>query len=425
MNGINRLKSIRAARVGRKALFVGTATAVVGLSLLASGTAKAAVGTQPGLTLTPPSGSTSVNPTYNSPACPAGFQGSAVVNVVNSDGSVASFSQANNAVATAFSGNLFGTLAQLQSFSNIANGGTQELVMFCYSQASEEGTSEPVFDDWLTYSTDGSSYTTSATAPSIPTSTTTLSVSPAQVQTGQNVTFTATVKASDGSSPAGQVSFENEPSGTVIGTPQTVTNGTATLTEPFSTSGTFQVEAVFQPANVGVLQGSNSSIQDVIVTPAGGFTEPLAVTVPASGSFDLTVGTGTVNLAVSGATATGTLNPITVADSRNTYPGWSVSGQTSDFTETTTTPTGDIPGDDLGWAPTDSALADSAALGSPVTAGSTPGLGDTAETLASAAGGDGFGTSTLGANLTLNIPGSAPAAAYNAALTVTAATSAP
>ncbi|HUN34051.1 MAG TPA: Ig-like domain-containing protein [Trebonia sp.] len=425
MHGINRLKAIRAGQVGRKVLFVGSASAVVGLSLLASGTADAAVGTQSGLTLTPASGATSTNPTYNSPACPAGFQGSAVINVVNADGSVASFSQANNAVASPFSGNLFGSLAQLQSFSNIANGGTQELVVFCYSQASEEGTSEPVFDDWLTYSSDGSSYTTSATAPSIPTSTTTLTVSPGQAQTGQNVTFTANVTDSDGSSPSGTVSFETEPDGTVIGSPVTVTNGTATLSEPFSTTGTFQVEAVFSPSNVGVLQGSSSSVQDVVVTPAGGYVEPLAVTVPASGSFNITVGTATVNLAVSGSTATGALNPITVTDSRNTYPGWSVSGQTSDFTETSTTPTGDIPGDDLGWAPTDTALADNAALGSAVTAGSKPGLGDTAETLASAAAGDGFGTTTLGANLTLDIPASAPAAAYTGALTVTAATSAP
>ncbi|HEX3965420.1 MAG TPA: hypothetical protein VHZ03_53710 [Trebonia sp.] len=38
-------------------------------------------------------------------------------------------------------------------------------------------------------------------------------------------------------------------------------------------------------------------------------------------------------MAESGDTATGALIPVTVSDTRNTYPGWSVVGQVTDFTD--------------------------------------------------------------------------------------------
>jgi hypothetical protein len=53
----------------------------------------------------------------------------------------------------------------------------------------------------------------------------------------------------------------------------------------------------------------------------------LTTTVPPMGAFSLTVSiTGIVALTTSGTTATGTMIPIVVTDTRNTYPGWSVSG---------------------------------------------------------------------------------------------------
>lgn len=61
----------------------------------------------------------------------------------------------------------------------------------------------------------------------------------------------------------------------------------------------------------------------------------MAVTVPATGTLTVTVAPGTVTLTEQGTaapqTATGILNTITVADTRNTYPGWSVSAQDSAF----------------------------------------------------------------------------------------------
>ena len=64
--------------------------------------------------------------------------------------------------------------------------------------------------------------------------------------------------------------------------------------------------------------------------------------------------------------------------------------------------------DQLGWTPTDTSLAVGAATGDPVAPGS-PGLGSTAAVLAQAPAGGGFGTSVLGANLTLAIPATATA----------------
>jgi hypothetical protein len=54
-----------------------------------------------------------------------------------------------------------------------------------------------------------------------------------------------------------------------------------------------------------------------------------------------------------------------------------------------------------------------------------PGLGTTAAVLASAHAGSGFGTSTLGANLTLAIPVEAAAGDYTGSLIVDAVTTLP
>jgi len=156
----------------------------------------------------------------------------------------------------------------------------------------------------------------------------------------------------------------------------------------------------------------------------GPASEPVIVAVPATGIFTLTVATGTVTLTVSGATAIGVLNPITVSDTRNTYPGWSVSGQVSDFTGSGTAAGRTMSGNQLGWMPTGTSLATGVTLGGTVTPGS-PGLGSTAAVLAQAFAGGGVGTSALGANLTLAIPATAAAGPYASTLTVTAVTSLP
>lgn len=151
---------------------------------------------------------------------------------------------------------------------------------------------------------------------------------------------------------------------------------------------------------------------------------PVTATVPVSGSFTFTVAAGTVNLTVSGSSATGALPAVTVSDTRNSFPGWSVSGQESDFTGSGTAAGSTISGNQLGWMPTDTSLGTGVTLGGTVAPGS-PGLGTTPAVLASAHAGSGFGTSVLGANLTVAIPALARAGDYAGSLTVTAVTALP
>ena len=265
----------------------------------------------------------------------------------------------------------------------------------------------------------GGQLTAYATAGAVPT-TTSLTASPDPATAGQAVTLTATETAADGTRPAGSVQFQAGT--TAIGSPVAVdATGTASTTATFAAAGTQVLSAVFTPAattTYGVSSGTYTEIVQAAGASSG--SEPVTLAVPATGAFTFTVGTGTVTLAVSGPDAIGVLNPITVSDARNTYPGWSVSGQASGFTGSGTAAGSTIPGNQLGWMPTGT-LSD-AVLG-PAVAPASPGLGATAAILAFAAAGHGFGTSTLGADLTLAIPALAAAGPYASTLTVTAVTS--
>jgi alpha-glucuronidase len=134
--------------------------------------------------------------------------------------------------------------------------------------------------------------------------------------------------------------------------------------------------------------------------------------------------TDTVNLLVSGSTATASTTPVVVSDTRNTFPGWSVSGQDSNWTGSGTAAGATISGNQLGWTPTTSTspLTQGVTLGATVPP-ANPGLGTTAAVLASvhAGIGNGVGTTTLGANLTLAIPTGQAAGPYTSGLTITAA----
>src|SRR5580693_5701212 len=146
-------------------------------------------------------------------------------------------------------------------------------------------------------------------------------------------------------------------------------------------------------------------------------SEPITLTVAPSGTFTVTVVSSPIALTVAGSTATGTLQGVTVTDSRNYYPGWSVTGQAADLTASGAPA---IAGNQLGWTPdADGSLQGGAMLGGSV-APAAPGLGTTPATLASAAAGCGFGTNKLSARLTLDIP--APATVrrrYAGLLTIT------
>ena len=148
---------------------------------------------------------------------------------------------------------------------------------------------------------------------------TTVTASPNPAGAGETVTLTATEIAADGTNPAGSVQFES--AGTDIGSPVAVnSSGVATMTTSFAAPGTVPVSAVFTPTNTITDYTSSTGTYTETVRAAFG-TEPVALTVPVTGSFTLTVATGTVTLAVSGSNATGVLNPITVSDTRNTFPG--------------------------------------------------------------------------------------------------------
>jgi hypothetical protein len=429
--------TLRLKRLKRAAVLAGVGALVAGATLLGTSQAHALtiLGSDPGgVTLSPASGSTTVIPTYTASACPTGYQGSGTLYISNLDSTAASpdldeLAPTNNSVASSFSGtDTYSIGSELSVFPDL-QGTTAEIVVKCTSGASNTGTGIDYYQDtFITFSADGTTYTTSNTAPAEPiTTTTTLTASPNPAVAGEYVTLTATVTGST-PAPTGTVTFNNGT--TVIGTANTaLVNGVASVQTQFPASGTESLTATYTPTTGTEYQTSTGSLSlPVGAAPANSGIIPLAVSVPASGTFTLTVPTTSVSLTVSSSNATGSTTGIVVSDSRNTYPGWSVTGQDSAWTGTGTAAGGTISGDQLGWTPTDTALAPGVTLGSAVAPGSSnPGLGDTPEVLASAVAGlgNGYGTSTLGANLNLLIPATAPAGPYTSGLTISAVTSNP
>lgn len=254
----------------------------------------------------------------------------------------------------------------------------------------------------------------------------TLTASPDPATADQAVTLAATVMTG-ASVPTGSVQFF-EAGGTDIGPPVTLdASGVATTTTTFAAPGTETVSAVFSPADPGVVTSGVGTLSLTVQKDPLVSTVPLAATVPVFGAFSLTVDTAdTVTLAVNGNTATAALTPVTVSDTRNSYPGWSVAGQVDDFVGTGAAAGSSISGDQLGWTPTGSSLAPGVTLGAAVVP-AAPGLGNAPGFLASAHSGigSGYGTSTFGADLTLVIPAEAAAGSYTGALNVTAVTDLP
>ncbi len=431
------IPTFRVKRLRQAAVLTGASALVAAASVLGATQAHAAVpvsdlgnglGT---LVMSPTSGATTSTPTWNSPACPSTANGSAkllVADPVNPTASTALLAPINNSVTTAFSftspaaDELANVLPSL--FDNV-NGDTVEVVVECFPQVSGNGTGVYENDTFLSISSDGSTFTQVSPPAGPPTSVSVaLTASPNPAIGGQPVTLTATVTPA---SATGTIQFENN--GTDINGPATISGGTATTSTSFSgitTATTETLTAVYTATGNFAATTPGSLSLPVNPAPANSGTIPLAVSVPQSGSFSLTVdSTDVVTLAATGLSATGATTPITVADSRNTYPGWSVSGQDSAWTGTGTAAGGTFTGNQLGWTPTDTALAPAVTLGSPVTAGS-PGLGTAAPLASVHAGlGNGYGTTTLGAGLTLAIPATAPAGPYTSGLTISAVTSNP
>jgi hypothetical protein len=445
MKGISRLK--------RAAVLFGIGAMVVGGAVLGSTAANAAVGTDLGkVTLNPTSGNTAGGAiTYStSEACPTGFQTSAVLRIIDpATGQTSNLTAVNNSVASPFTGTLNADILNTEAtgiFTDLP-GSTAEIAVLCASAAGAGGNTEYVQDSYLTFSADGSTYVETNTPPSGPPANVSvaLTAAPSPATAGQSVTLTATVTPANAT---GTIQFAV--GGTAINGPATIAGGTASTNFTFSgiTSPTVEaLTATYTPS--GNFAATTPGTFSLTVNPAApnSGTIPLAVVVPQSGTFTLTVDTTDyVVLTVNTAGTTGTANTtaIGVSDTRNFYPGWSVSGQATKWqglvaplpagypTVTGTTPADHasqtIAADQLGWQPTDTALAPGVTLGGPVTAGTaTNGLGDAAQVLASvhAGTGNGFGTTTLGASLTLAIPAGTEAGPYAAGLNITSVNALP
>ena len=432
--------AFRPGRLKRVAVLAGVGALAAAGSVLGGAQAHAAVpvkdlGNGKGtLVVSPASGPTNGAFTVASPdACPNATASTSVqlrlVNPTTTTTSNVGLSQSVVATAPFTASVSAGSLSSSASILGVA-GTTAELVVECFPNGPLAGGGVYEDDAFLQLSADGTTYTQVSPGSGSSTSVNVgLTASPSPATSGQSVTLTATTTPS---AATGTIQFENN--GTDINGPVTISGGTATTTftaPTVTTAATEALTAVYTPSD-STQFSSGSGSASLTVNPAGSTggnsgTIPLSVTVPSTsgggGSFSLTVDTAdTVTLTTSGSSATGSTSAVTVADTRSGAPGWSVSGQDGTWTNGTDNTT--FSGDQLGWTPTDTALATGATLGGTI-APAGPGLGTTAATLASAPAGSGTGTSTLGADLTLAIPATATPGPYTSGLTISAVTSAP
>jgi hypothetical protein len=428
-------------RLRRGALVLGALGVAAGLALTTGGVAFAGVGAQPGdLELLTGTGGTVITsgaltstPSWaTTTACPTGFQASAAITEFTLTGTAGSLISAtiSSGLTAPFAGLFDGTMGALLNTPPVSisatSPGTAEFVVGCYSAAGLGGTVSQEQSLFITVAAGATTFTASSTPPAQTATTTTLTATPANpVASGATVNLSASVTAADSTTPAGTVQFEEN--GTDIGTAVAVNTGgtaapaTTSFTAPTTTSSVSEsLTAVFTPTSVAYASSTGPYTLNVVnssVQTAGAI--PVDVTVPATGTLSVTVSTTAISLTTSGSTATGTLNTVSVSDTRNTLLGWSVSGQDTAFTGSGSAAGASIPGDDMGWAPTCPTLATGAVCGATVAAGTSPGLADAAQVLASAVPGGGTGSSSLSAALTLNIPTTALAGPYTSTLTIT------
>jgi hypothetical protein len=112
---------------------------------------------------------------------------------------------------------------------------------------------------------------------------------------------------------------------------------------------------------------------------------------------------------------TGSINPVTVTDTRASAPAWTLSGLTGDFTG--------LAGSAkyLGWTPTMATPGGGAVLGPVVASGFDSGDGlSVPKELAHGLSGHPPGTAAVGADLNLKLPAGTPGGTYSSILTLTA-----
>jgi Bacterial Ig-like domain (group 3) len=324
------------------------AAAIVMAALAFGGAASASAATPLGsVTGNPATGPTATGlPNFVSSApCPTGT--GKVTGVLNGPGwvNIPAFSTNTTDVANI---NTSG-IPIADSFAGIAQGnglvlsaGTYTVTLVCAAPGLG-GAELGQFDGTYTLNAPGAAQTFTFAAPVAPASTTTLAVTPASPQTiGTPVTLTASVTST--ATVAGTVQFQD--AGANLGTPVTVTGGTAALTTSTLTGGAHSLSASFIPANPANIAASTSaSVSYTINAPAQATTTTLSSSPAAPTTADVVSLTATLtpsNAAGTvtfkeGATVVGT-SPVTGGTASVSLTGLSAGSHsyTADFVPTNT-----------------------------------------------------------------------------------------
>src|SRR5215472_15385409 len=250
------LDSLRDAKV-RWLVLLGVLGLTAGGLLFAAAAAQAVTGSGPGqLAPNPPSGATSMTPTWSTTtACPTGSNTSAVLAVLTPAGAFASFISPTVANVTApFSGTLQADVATIMgplSGADVPNGGTTEWVVECFTGRGGTGTGTFVQAEWVTLSANGSAYTTSNTPPTSPTPTGTPSPTPTGTPTPTPTgTPTPTPTGTPTPTPTGT------PTPTPTGTPTPTPTGTPTPTPTSTMTDTGTPAPSPTPSSTGFPSGA-------------------------------------------------------------------------------------------------------------------------------------------------------------------------
>lgn len=320
-------------------------------------------------------------------------------------------------------GNVSNRLLNATTQGTIATGNF-ELRVYCYADNNNRNYVTDKFFS-LAMTIDASGNWSVGSAVVAPATATTTSLT-ALLNSDNTATLTATVKDPNGAALASGVtgSVQFLEGATVVGT-GSITNGVATANTAVLATGSHTYTAQFTPGNSAVYAASTSAPASVTVAQpaaAPGSTN-VSATVP-SGTGALTfsglqsaISLGTAVLSGGLFTASGSLGPITVTDTRQLGSStWNLTGTSTNFTDGAKT----IDGKYFGWTPAlvgsgNAGTAGAAVLPAP---GSTSGL-KAASVLTTGTVVDGTTTTVVGAALSLAAPGNTRGGSYTAVLTLT------
>jgi hypothetical protein len=223
--------------------------------------------------------------------------------------------------------------------------------------------------------------------------------SPVQSTPTPTPTPTATPTPTPTTTPTPTPDVTPTPTATPTATPTPTTTPTPTATPTPTTP----------PVGVNVPPSTGSPNQNIDVTVSGEF----AWSINPNPTVHLTTPVKTGAFLESG----GSINPVTVYDTRAGAPAWNISGQVVDFTGPAT-----LSGGYLGWTPSIATAGAGAIAGPVVPAGFPTGNGlKSSSALATApTGHTSSGVASLASALDLKIPADTAAGLYTTTLTITA-----